>query len=221
MWDKNGINMWVIVQKVGQIITIHDPKLCPLYPKVMKLLSLALLFTANKTQRVQWSNLCEKTYGKSLLRFLTEHTLILSAWACVPRAAAPLPNISQSLWIPVRLEQLLSQHYPLSCPSPLQNTRLWWLFSFWILVNIFILHRRGSCAMIRDEELLTIFVLFLHIVAGSGKGRRRRVSPIPEIHLNLCANKSQRFPWRGRATFKACESVLPQQGKTRFIDMAD
>lgn len=138
MCDENGIDVWIIVQKVGPIITIHDPKLCPLYPKVIELLSLA----ANKTQRVQWSNLCEKTYGKSLLRFLTEHTLILSAWACVPRAAAPLPNISQSLWIPVRLEQLLSQHYPLSCPSPLQNTRLWWLFSFWILVNIFILHWR-------------------------------------------------------------------------------
>ncbi|KAG7480343.1 hypothetical protein JOB18_049152 [Solea senegalensis] len=31
------------------------------------------------------------------------------------------------------------------------------------------------------------------------KGRgRRRASPIPEIHLNLCANKSQRFPWRRR-----------------------
>lgn len=62
-----------------------------------------------------------------------------------------------------------------------------------------------------DEELLTIFVLFLFFFSGRDKGR---VSPIPEIHLNLCANNSQRFPWRGRATFKACES------RTRFRDTA-
>lgn len=66
-------------------------------------------------QTMQRLNLQEKTQGKSLLRALIEHTLILWTWTFVPTAAAPLPNISQSLWIPVRLEQLLSQHDPPSC----------------------------------------------------------------------------------------------------------
>lgn len=37
----------------------------------------------------------------------------------------------------------------------------------------------------------------IHIAAGSGRGRRR-VSPIPEIHLNLCANsmKGKGHIWR-------------------------
>lgn len=43
-----------------------------------------------------------------------------------------------------------------------------------------------------DEELLTIFVLFRF---EEGRGRDKgRAGPIPEIHLNLCANNSQRFP---------------------------
>lgn len=80
-------------------------------------------------------------------------------WASVPTAATPFPNSSQSLWIPSWLQQLLSQHRRLSCLSPAQNTRLRWLFCFWILVNIFILTTpRG--VLTYDEELLTIFVLF-------------------------------------------------------------
>lgn len=43
-----------------------------------------------------------------------------------------------------------------------------------------------------DEELLTIFVLF-RIEEGRGRDKGR-AGPIPEIHLNLCANNSQRFP---------------------------
>lgn len=57
-------------------------------------------------------------------KFTSLHLNTVSVAASVPTAAAPLPNISQSLWMPLRLEQLLSQHYLLSCLSPSQNTTL-------------------------------------------------------------------------------------------------
>ena len=131
----------------------------------------------------------KKLNSKSSLCFPSEHTLIVFVEASVPTAAAPLPYISQSLWIPVWLEQLLSQHCPLSCLSPSQNTRL---FCFWILVNIFIqpwgvLHNDLWRGVINN---ICPILVSLHIAAGSGR-ERRRVSPIPEIHLNLCANNMQ------------------------------
>lgn len=104
------------------------------------------------------------------------------------------------------------------------NIPLWWMFCFWIMVNIFILHWRVEGVMIYNEELLTTFVLLVspHIVAGSGRGRAGRGRCAPFLKFTgICVQTTLRgFPWRGRATFKVWVISLPSQGKTGFVDMA-
>lgn len=122
-----------------------------------------------------------------------------------------------TLWIPAWLEQLLSKHSPLSHLSPSQNTRLRWLFCFWIPVNIFIPPRGGSCTIMYDEELLTIFVLAwylvtLHEEVGEGRG----VS-VPFLKFTWTCVQTA---WRGRATFREWVSPHPPTRQTRFLDIA-
>lgn len=125
------------------------------------------------------------------------------AWVSVPIAAAPLPNISQSLWSPVWLQQLLSQHGSLSCLSPSQNARLW-LFCFWILVNIFILILGGPdlwWGVINNIcPIWYLFTLRQEVGGGGGGGW------VPFLKFTWTCVQTT---WRGRATVKVCESDLP------------
>lgn len=131
--------------------------------------------------------------------------------------SAPL-HFSLSVWIPVWLEQPLSQHCPLSCLSPSLNTRLRWLFCFWIPVNIFILHWWGVLrpdvwwGVINNICPFYFFLLFFFYLftlrkavgEGEGGGGGGWVSFL-------------KFTWtcvqttlRGRATVKERESVPPK-----------
>lgn len=78
--------------------------------------------------------------------------------------------------------------------APSSNTRPRWLFSFWILVDIVSLDpSMGSRAMIRAEELWTIFVLLsnsLQIAGGSGRGKRW-VSPFLKFTWTCVCKKRE------------------------------
>lgn len=119
------------------------------------------------------------------LWYLSEQTLILLAWASVPTAAAPLPDISQPFWNPAMIRAV-----PV---TTLSDFYVCFVSEYLTLLSFY---SRGGGEILwyifYDEELLTIFVLF-RIEEGRGRDKER-AGPIPEIHLNLCANNSQRFP---------------------------
>lgn len=139
--------------------------------------------------------------SESLLCFLSEHTLIVFAGASVPTAAAPLPYISHSLWIPVWLEQLLSQHCPLSCLSPSQYTRLKRTVVFLNTCQYFQSTAGGPAPWRGVINNICPISASLHVAGGSGRGRGRA---LPFLKFTWTCVQTTR---RGWATFKVCESA--------------
>lgn len=129
-----------------------------------------------------------------------------------------------SPWIPALLVPLLSKHCPLSSPLRHKNTRRWWLFCFWILVNIFILTPVGGpWATTHDEELLKIFVLVWYLFTLQEEVGEGRGGWVPFLKFTWTRVQTA---WRGRSTLRVWVNpphpppTNTTSRQTWFIDIA-
>lgn len=113
----------------------------------------------------------------------------------------------RSPWIPAWLAPFLSKHCPLSSPLRHKNTRRWWLFCFWILVNIFILTPAGGpWVTTHDEELLKIFVLVWYLFTLQEEVGEGRGGWVPFLKFTWTRVQTA---WRGRATLRVSQPPRP------------
>lgn len=135
----------------------------------------------------KWSTLCNDMKVDSSLPFLSEHTSVVLTSSC-----------SSPLHFSVRVDSCLIRAAAVTTSSSFMS-----LLFIEYQTNMAVLFLNtcqyfhsfclsgGSCALIYDEELLTISVLFWYLLTLEQEvrrgrregGGRRRVSPIPEIHL--------------------------------------
>lgn len=92
-----------------------------------------------------------------------------------------------------------------------QHTQRWWLFCFWILVNIFPSASWSHGLWWGAINNICPSLVSLRITEGSGRGMKRGVCAIPEIHLNSSANRM-----KGGGPRWECESVDPRLGRCGF-----
>lgn len=138
-------------------------------------------------------------------------------WVSALTAAAPLPDISQSLcgflhdWSSCCHNIVL---FHVSLLHRIPDSRR--LFCFWILVNVFILPRQGVIDLWQGviDNICPISYLFtLRQEAGEGGGGGGGWVPFLKFTWT-CVQTT----WTGRAAFKVCESAPPRQ--TWFLDIA-